>query len=73
MEWAELDMQQLVLANNIISGTLPAAYGAAGNWPKLRLLDLSYNYFRGEQPSLAFILPSADVVDQVGGMLTQFN
>ena len=49
MEWAELEMLQFLVLNNMkLVGTLPAIYGALDTWPYLQLFDVTGNLIDGE-------------------------
>ena len=49
-------LRVLKLSQQVLSGTVPAAYSASEAFPALEMLDLSYNKLRGRLPSL----PGAD-------------
>ena len=41
-------MSKLQLNDNMLEGTLPAAWGANGSWPRLAALQLEDNMFTGQ-------------------------
>lgn len=45
-------LRVLKLSQQLLSGTVPAAYSASDAFPALEMLDLSYNNLRGRLPSL---------------------
>ena len=45
-------LRVLKLSQQLLSGTVPAAYSASDAFPALETLDLSYNKLRGRLPSL---------------------
>ena len=49
-------LRVLKLSQQLLSGTVPAAYSAPEAFPALEMLDLSYNKLRGRLPNL----PGAD-------------
>ena len=45
--WSILDLLQLNLFNNSISGSLPASYGTNGTWPDIKRLNIADNSLTG--------------------------
>lgn len=47
VDWADLDLTYLDIANNKLSGTLQPALGANGSWDQLQYLNLANNTLTG--------------------------